>query len=116
MKKPARHLMAAAITSFLLTALPFEAFAQAYVNQAAPTASYNPAYLQQVPPGAKPMAPRRQVIRPKTQATAERPAVLPASGKPSLAHIYPSVGTGSTAIVRPTSPDWPTVGRGTVTR
>ncbi|MDS7594905.1 hypothetical protein [Agrobacterium tumefaciens] len=87
--------------------------AQAYVNQANP--NVGSVYLDQVPPDAKLAPPAK--AKPAQRAAAQRApstraAAVAVAGKPH----YPDVGSGSLAVVRPGTSDWPTVGSGAVTR
>ena len=117
MTKLTNILAISTATSLFTALLAPQAFSQAYVNQALPAGPANPAYLTQVPPGSRAVTPRAPVKRLANRKPSKSPAALTAAAKPpELAHAYPSVGSGSTAIVRPTSADWPTVGRGTVAR
>ncbi len=103
------------------------AWAQAYVDQVNRNGG-NKAYVEQMPAGAKPgiAKPNSQAKR-NTSASSTRSGKTAgqtaAAGKSSTVQgtgndIVPTVGTGSSAIVRLVSSemDWPSVGRGTVSR
>ena len=90
------------------------AMAQAYVNQAT-GARQGSAYVPQVSPELRPMRAKRPLPARRTTAlngvkSTARPAIA--------APVFPSVGAGSSAIVKASIDDsaWPTVGKGSVSR
>lgn len=96
------------------------AAAQAYVDQVNRGAGHS-AYVEQMPAGAKP-AVQKHTSSNKTKPYSKSSktsgeATANASGA-VRADVVPSVGTGSSAIVRlgVADSEWPTVGRGTVSR
>lgn len=103
------------------------AWAQAYVDQVNKNGG-NKAYVEQMPAGSKPgLAKENSQGKRTTSANPSRSgnagARAASAGKSSTVQravndIVPTVGAGSSAIVRLISPDmdWPSVGRGTVTR
>ena len=96
-------------------ALACTAQAQAYVGQATPGGSGS-VYVEQIPLGAKPRAqqapaghraPRRQLSATKAAVVEEVAAAAP---------LVPTVGTGSNAVIKSSTNDWPSVGAGTIRR
>ncbi len=92
-------------------------YAQAYVNQANP--GTDSVYLNQIPPGAKPRptATNKPVRRPVAQRSPAASATVVASNSTaSNKPRFPDVASGSSAIVRFSTAEWPSVGRGAVNR
>lgn len=102
-------------------------WAQAYVDQVNRNGG-NKAYVDQMPSGAKPnVSTTNSQAKRNTSASSARPgkaggqAASSASSSTvqrAASDVVPTVGAGSSAIVRLISSDteWPTVGRGTVSR
>lgn len=106
-----------AILGLLAVAVSFTSspsYSQAYVNQANP--GVDSVYLNQIPPGAKPRPPaiNRPAKRPVVQKSPAASAAMVASS--SAAPRYPNVASGSSAAVRASVTEWPSVGRGAVNR
>ncbi|MEI2297368.1 hypothetical protein [Ensifer sp. MJa1] len=99
---------------------PEVAAAQAYVDQVNRNGG-NSAYVEQMPAGAKPVIQKQ--TSPSNRKTYNQSS---RASKPSTANaaeaarndVVPSVGAGSSAIVKLSAEEteWPTVGRGTVSR
>jgi hypothetical protein len=101
--------------------------AQAYVDQVGGNGRRS-AYVEQMPIDAKPAQPKRILpvkrtgSQPKSDAAQVAKKGVPAGAATSAgdaaADVFPSVGAGSSAIVRldESAIEWPTVGRGAVNR
>ena len=88
--------------------------AQAFVNQATPPTGGS-VYVDQVPPGAKPRPAQAPAARASARRQAPQAKASTVEEVSSTARLMPTVGTGSSAIIRLTSNrDWPSVGGGTV--
>ena len=92
--------------------------AQAYVNQADSQAPRASVYMQQVPLDATPRLPAARTERKinRRALPASNTAVVAVNAAPFTKPRYPDVGAGSSAIVRSSEGEWPTVGRGAVNR
>lgn len=106
-----------AILALLAVAASFTSsptYSQVYVNQANP--GVDSVYLNQIPPGAKPRPPaiNRPAKRPVLQRTPATAAAVVTNN--SAAARYPDVAAGSSAAVRGSATEWPSVGRGAVNR
>jgi hypothetical protein len=90
------------------------AAAQAFVPQATPPGGGS-VYVDQVPPGAKPRVQRTQAARPAARKQPMQAKASVVEEVSSAARIVPTVGAGSTAIIRLTETrEWPSVGAGTI--
>lgn len=97
-------------------ALPGEAHAQAFVNQATPPNGRS-VYVDQVPPGAKPRAPRPPARARAAQQNNAKTKASVVEEVSSVAQLIPTVGAGSSAVIRSgEAREWPSVGSGTVRR
>jgi len=95
-------------------ALPNGAYAQAFVNQATPP-NGGSVYVDQVPPDAKPRAPRPPARARVVQEKNVKTKASVVEGVSSVAQLIPTVGSGSSAVIRSgEARDWPSVGSGTV--
>lgn len=112
-----------ALSLCLTLVAPATAAAQAYVDQA--NGNGRSAYVEQMPAGAKPVLQKRLSSGKRTtsQRTSgagrlARQVAQTAEAGRAQAEMLPSVGAGSSAIVRldESAVEWPTVGRGTVNR
>lgn len=114
MKKTLKILAMLGLFPFSLSFASSPSHAQAYVNQANP--GVDSVYLSQVPAGAKPRPPAidKAARRPIVQKSPAAAAAVVASA--SATSRYPDVGSGSSATVRSSSTEWPSVGRGAVNR
>lgn len=117
--------MSALLCLYLLANGPV--WAQAYVDQVNRNGG-NKAYVEQMPAGAKPgVIKSNSQAKRNTSASSSRPGKVggqnaSAAGSSTVqgtgSDNVPTVGAGSSAIVRlvSTDMDWPSVGRGTVSR
>jgi len=89
-------------------------YSQAYVNQASP--GVNSVYLNQIPPEAKPRPPA--INKPAKRHVVQRSPAMAAAAVASNTAVprYPDVASGSSAAVRGSATEWPSVGRGSVKR
>lgn len=117
MKTTLRFLGIAGFTTAAIHIAPSSSHGQAYVNQANP--GIDSVYLNQVPLGATPRSPLRSRPMKPAVSRSSSPAsatVVAQSGNVSDQQRLPDVGTGSSAIVRSSKAEWPSVGLGAVNR
>ena len=109
-----------AIAGFTIAAIPIASntsHSQAYVNQANP--GMDSVYLNQVPLGATPRSPSKSKPMKRAVSRSSSPASATAVAQSSKVldqQRLPDVGTGSSAIVRSSKAEWPSVGLGAVNR
>lgn len=99
---------------------PDLAAAQAYVDQVNRNGG-NSAYVEQMPAGAKPATSGRNSAsnrKPYSQSSRTSKSSAAAAAQTARNDVVPSIGAGSSAIVKLSGEEteWPTVGRGTVSR
>jgi hypothetical protein len=95
-------------------ALAGGAQAQAFVNQATPPGGAS-VYVDQVPPGARPRPPQQRAARPAARKQTVQTKASVVDEVSSTARLVPTVGSGSTAVIRLTNArEWPSVGSGTI--
>ena len=95
---------------------PGAAYAQAFVNQATPP-NGGSVYVDQVPLNAKPRAPQALQKNRNAQESRRKTRASVVEKVATVAQNFPTIGSGSSAVIRSGgTPDWPSVGNGTVRR